>query len=305
MTTDRITDSGPVTSHPTRCGDIALAGRPNVGKSSLLNAIVGEHLALVSSRAQATRLPVVGVHTTTDTQYVFHDLPGLLDPAYLMHYRMLAAAHQIISQVDVILYLVPASDDVATPFTDNVTLANPHRGAVLTVYTKGDLVSSEERSNLEKTGLVVSTKEGWGLETLMTEVRAQLPEGPFRHDPEALGTQPLRFFATEYVREAAFDILEQELPYALTAVVEEFREDEEPMYIRVTIIVERDSQKGIVIGKGGRTIKRIGSLARARLESLTGVPVYLDLWVKVLKNWRKSPIALTRLGFPPSDKETA
>ncbi len=276
----------------TKCGDIALAGRPNVGKSSLLNTIVGEHLALVSSRAQATRLPVVGIHSTDDAQYVFHDLPGLLDPAYLMHHRMLTAAHDVIRQVDVILYLVPASDGVATPFADSVSLDPPPRGTILTVYTKGDQVSTQKRDRLGETGLVVSSKEGWGLETLC-------------YDPDELGTQPLRFFATEYVREAAFEALEQELPYALTAVVEEFRENEEPMYIRITIIVERESQKGIVIGKGGSTIKRIGSLARARLEGLTGAPVYLDLWVKVLKNWRKSPTALTRLGFPPSDKETA
>ncbi len=289
----------------TRCGDIALAGRPNVGKSSLLNAIVGEHLALVSSRAQATRLPVVGIHSSDDTQYLFHDLPGLLDPAYLMHSRMLAAAHEIIRQVDVILYLVPASDGVATSFEDSVSLDHPPRGPALTVYTKGDLVTPEERDRLGSTGLVVSAKEPWGLEALLAQVRVHLPEAPFRHDPDEIGTQPLRFFATEFVREAAFGVLEQELPYALTAVVEEFRENEEPMYIRVTIIVERDSQKGIVIGKSGRTIKRIGSLARARLEQLTGKSVYLDLWVKVLKNWRKSPTALTRLGFPPSDKETA
>jgi len=289
----------------TRCGDVALAGRPNVGKSSLLNALVGEHLALVSSRAQATRLPVVGIHSTDETQYLFHDLPGLLDPSYLMHHRMLAAAHEIIGQVDVILYLVPASDGVATSFADIVQLANPLRGPVLTVYTKGDLVSSEERDRLGATGLVVSTKEGWGLEALLAEVRARLPEAPFRYDPDEIGTQPMRFFATEFVREAAFEVLDQELPYALAAVVEEFRENEKPMYIRITIIVERESQKGMIIGKRGSTIKRIGSLARARLERLTGATIYLDLWVKVLKNWRKSPTALTRLGFPPSDKETA
>ncbi len=295
-----MTQSGPV-----KCGDIALAGRPNVGKSSLLNALVGEHLALVSSRAQATRLPVVGIHSTDETQYLFHDLPGLLDPSYLMHHRMLAAAHEIIGQVDVILYLVPASDGVARPFADSVQVERPPQGPALTVYTKGDLVGPEERDRLALTGLVVSTKEGWGLEALLEEVRAHLPEAPFRYDPDEIGTQPLRFFATEFVREEAFEVLEQELPYALTAVVEEFRENEKPMYIRITIIVERESQKGMIIGKRGSTIKRIGSLARARLERLTGATIYLDLWVKVLKNWRKSPTALTRLGFPPSDKETA
>lgn len=288
-----------------RCGDVALAGRPNVGKSSLLNALVGEHLALVSSRAQATRLPVVGLHSTGDTQYIFHDLPGLLDPAYLMHKRMLAAATELLRQVDVILYLVPANEDTPISFTDAVDLATAPRGPVLTVYTKSDLVDRQARSRLAETGLVISTKEGWGLEQLLDKVRAALPEAPFRYDPDEIGTQPLRFFATEYLREAAFEVLDQELPYALAAEVEEFRENEVPVYIRVTIIVERDSQKGIVIGKGGRTIKRMGTLARTRLENLTGSPVYLDLWVKVLKNWRKNPGALTRLGFPPSDKETA
>ena len=127
---------------------------------------------------------------------------------------------------------------------------------------------------------------------------ALLPEGEFEFDPEDIGTQPLRFFVVEFLREAAFEVLEDELPYAFTAEVEEFREHSSPVYIRVTLLVERESQKGMIIGQGGRTIKAIGSHARARLEALLGQPVYLDCWVKVLPNWRRNAASLSRLGFP-------
>lgn len=289
----------------TRCGDIALAGRPNVGKSSLLNALVGQHLALVSRRAQATRLPVIGIRSDPNTQYIFHDLPGLLVPSYLMQARMLAAAQTVLERVDVTLYLTAAKQAPAMGLVQEAQLEKVPPGPILNVYTKGDLVPRKTRVALERDGIVVSVKEGWGLDRVLAAARAHLPEGPFRFDPDDVGTQPLRFFATEFVREAAFDVLSEELPYSLACEVEEFREDERPMYIRVTIVVERDSQKGIVVGQGGRTIKRIGSHARKRLEELTGVPVYLDLWVKVLKNWRRNPSALTRFGFPRSAKETA
>jgi GTP-binding protein Era len=125
-----------------------------------------------------------------------------------------------------------------------------------------------------------------------------LPERDFEYDPDDVGTQQLRFFVVEYLREAAFDLLGDELPYSFTAEVEEFREDRQPVYIRVTLFVERESQKGIVIGRGGRTLAAIGAHARTRLEELLGAPVYLDSWVKVLPNWRRNPVALTRLGFP-------
>jgi GTP-binding protein Era len=293
------------TPRVTRCGDVALAGAPNVGKSSLLNALVGQPLALVSPKAQATRAPVVGIRTDADTQFVFHDLPGLLDPRYLLQERMLQAAQRVLDRVDVVLYLNPVTADHPVPLAVAAHLSREPRCVVLPVFTKGDLVDADARAKRAATGPVVSAPNAWGIENLMTQVARHLPEGPFRFDPDDVGTQPLRFFATEYVREAAFEVLDQELPYALAAEVEEFRENERPMYIRVTIVVERDSQKGMVVGKGGRTIKRIGTLARRRLEELVGAPVYLDLWAKVLKNWRKSPAALSRLGFPPPDKETA
>jgi GTPase len=285
-----------------KTGHIALAGAPNVGKSSLLNALIGQHLAIVSPRAQATRLPVTGLHTEGDTQYVFHDLPGLLDPAYLMQARMRQLALEALERVDVVLHLHPAPEAPAPAFNTLARLDHPLAAPLLTVYTKGDLVSASRRAELERSALVVSaTDSGAGLPRLLERVRRHLPERDFAYDPEDVGTQPVRFFVVEYLREAAFELLEDELPYGFTAEVEEYREAERPVYIRVTLFVERESQKGIVIGAGGATIKAIGAHARRRIEELIGAPVYLDCWVKVLPHWRKSAAALARFGFPESE----
>jgi GTP-binding protein Era len=281
-----------------RTGHIALAGAPNVGKSSLLNAIVGQHLAIVSPRAQATRLPVTGLRTEGDTQYILHDLPGLFDPSYLMQVRMRELALDELERMDVILHLHPAPDAPAPTFGRLVRLRRPPSAPVLTVYTKGDLVSEARGSELERSGIVVSSERNEGIDRLLERVRPLLPEREFEYDPEDIGIQQLRFFVVEYLREAAFRLLGDEVPYAFTAEVEEFRETEQPVYIRATLFVERDSQKGIVIGRGGETIRALGAHARRRLEDLIGSQVYLDTWVKVLPNWRRQPTALARFGFP-------
>jgi GTPase len=292
---------------PHRTGHIALAGAPNVGKSTLLNALVGQHLAIVSPKAQTTRLPITGIRTDGDTQYIFHDLPGLLDPAYLLQARMREIALDTAARMDVILHLHPASEAPAPPFERLAGIAEPIGVPTLTVYTKGDLLPPERVSALRKQALIVAAGGNDGLEHLVNRVRPLLPQREFEFDPEDVGTQPLRFFVVEYLREAAFALLEDELPYSFTAEVEEFREADRPVYIRVTLFVERESQKSIVVGRGGRTIKALGAHARARLEELIGAPVYLDSWVKALPNWRKSPDALARFGFPPPspDKEYA
>jgi len=290
----------------TRSGHVALAGAPNAGKSTLLNALVGTHLAIVSPKPQATRLPVTGLRTEGGTQFVFHDLPGLLDPEYLMQERMLHSAQEVLKGADLVLHLHPAADAPAPPFERVARLEVPVSAPVLTVYTKADLVAPGARDRLAAGGAaVVSALDEASVSALLARIEALLPEREFEFDPDDVGTQPLRFFVTEYLREAAFDLLGDELPYAFNAEVEEFREAERPMYIRVTLFIERDSQKGIVIGKGGQTIKALGSHARARLEELTGSPVYLDLWVKVLPKWRRSAAALARFGFPASDMEKA
>ncbi|HUL69794.1 MAG TPA: GTPase Era [Gemmatimonadales bacterium] len=295
-----------MSSFPTRCGHVALAGAPNVGKSSLLNALVGEHLAIVSPKPQATRMPVAGLVTRGQAQFVFQDLPGLLVPRYALQASMRKAGLDALAQADIVLYLHPAPSAPAPPLAEAAGLDSAPKAPVLTVYTMADLLSPQQREAWDETELLVSAQSGEGIEPLLERVGPRLPEGPFQFDPEDLGTQPLRFFVGEYLREAAFERLSEEVPYSIAVEVEEFREDEHPVYIRATLLVERDSQKGIVVGRAGATLKAIGAQARVRLETLLGRQVYLDCWVKVLPDWRRRIASLERLGFPPpEDHESA
>src|SRR5947208_3734607 len=284
----------------TRCGVVVLAGRPNVGKSTLLNALIGEHLAIVSPKPQSTRRPVVGLVTRADTQFIFTDSPGLLEPEYKLHEAMRAAALRAIEDAEVIAYLHPLPEFPAPPLGEVATLDRAPRAPIVTVYTKADLASSSPPHLPQPpptSSVVVSALTGAGLDALLDTLRGQLPESPFHYDPEAMATQPMRFFAAEFVREAAFELLHEELPYSVAVEIDEFRESQEPVYIRAVVYVERTSQKGIVIGEGGRTIKAIGQTARAKIEALLGVRVFLELHAKVLPKWRRQLASLKRLGY--------
>jgi GTP-binding protein Era len=284
----------------TRCGTVALAGRPNVGKSTLLNALVGEHLAIVAPKPQSTRMPVIGLLTRDDAQFIFTDSPGLLEPEYKLHEAMRAAALRAIADAEVIAYLHPLADFPAPPLMDVAHLERPPRAPIVTVYTKSDLASPSARPPLRPSDVVVSAVTGAGLDLLLAALRAHIPEGPFHYDPDEIATQPMRFFAAEFIREAAFEQLHEELPYSVACEIDEFREGAEPVYIRAVIYVERDSQKGIVIGEGGRAIKALGAAARAKIETLLGQRVFLDLHVKVLPKWRRHEPSLKRLGYATS-----
>jgi GTP-binding protein Era len=207
-------------------------------------------------------------------------------------------AQEELARVRLILHLHPAPDAPAPPFWPLTGLPGPLTVPLVTVYTKADLAEPPPGS------LAVSALTGAGRAELLRAIRPHLIEAPFEFDPADVGTQPVRFFATEYLREAAFQYLDEEVPYAVAAQVEEFREHANPVYIRVSLLVERASQKGIVIGSGGRTLKAIGQHARARLEALLGQQVYLDCWVKVAPDWRRKAHLLTELGFPEPPRVT-
>ncbi|MGH7645400.1 MAG: GTPase Era [Gemmatimonadales bacterium] len=281
-----------------RCGTVALAGRPNVGKSTLLHALIGEPLAIVSPKPQTTRVPVVGLLTRGDAQFIFTDSPGLLEPEYRLHELMRAAALRAIADAEVIAYLHPLPEYPAPPLAEAAGLRHPPRAPVVTVYTKADLVAPSARPPVRPSdAVVVSGMAGEGLDVLLDTLCLHLPEGPFHYPADEMATQPLRFFAAEYVREAAFALLHEELPYSVACEIDEFREATERVYIRAVVFVERESQKGIVVGQGGRTVKAIGSAARARIEALMGRPVFLELRVKVLPRWRRHEPSLRRLGY--------
>lgn len=284
----------------TRAGFVTLVGRPNAGKSTLLNRLVGERLAIVSAKPQSTRERVVGILSDDTSQLIFLDTPGLLEPRYALHKAMLHSAHQAIEDADVILYLVDAPRDKPEDLVVLGQLTKPPKAPVIVVYNKLDEVSAvrrEELTALAPEASWISAATGEGCEALLERVRARLPESPFFYDADDVSTQQLRFFVAEFLRETVLEQLDDEVPYGIAVGIEEFRESEDPVYIRAFLYVERDSQKGIVVGAGGSRIKAIGQAARARIEPLVGRKVFLDLRVKELKNWRKDVHALARLGY--------
>jgi GTPase len=286
-----------------KAGFVAIVGKPNAGKSTLLNRLVGETLAITSPKPQSTRDRVVGIRSDEHRQFIFLDTPGLLDPEYALHRVMRAVALSALREADVVVHLADATEGPPTP----LEILVPEVGsfatrAVIRVLNKGDRLTRPQREALEPgVDAVISARSGAGIEPFLNLVADRLPEHPFLYPPDELSTQSLRFFATELVRETALEQLEDEVPYAVACVVEEFREDRRPMFIRMTLHVERDSQKGILLGAGGQRIKAIGTAARPKLEALTGSPVYLDLWVKVTPNWRRNPAAMERLGYRAPD----
>ncbi len=283
-----------------RAGIVTVAGKPNAGKSTLLNRVVGQKLSIVSAKPQSTRDRIVGIHTSGDTQMVVLDTPGLLNPRYALQRAMRVTALKALEDADVIVYLVDATENDPSSLTEAAELTRTPRAPVLTALNKIDRLSSEERAALARQSpeaFPISAATGEGVDALLAACRGHLPESPFLYPEDELSTQTVRFFTAELVRETALEQLEQELPYSVACEIEEFREGQVPVYIRAVLYVERESQKRILIGAKGARVRQIGQAARAKIESLVGERVYLDLWVKVLPNWRKNAVALGRFGY--------
>ena len=291
----------------TRAGIVTVAGFPNAGKSTLLNRLVGEKLAITSSKAQSTRHRILGLRTENETQMVSLDTPGLLEPKDTLHSAMRNAALAAVRDADVLVHVVDATATIPTDFASAAGLERAPRATVLLALNKIDLIDEPRKFALLEhypEAVLLSAHTGDGMDRLVTAITARLPESPYLYPADELSTQPVKFFCAEFVRETALEQLGDELPHALACEIEEFREGSTPLYIRAVLHVERDSQKRIVIGANGQQIKKLGRVAREKIERFVGQPVYLDLWVKVLPNWRRNRNAVLRLGYGEPNEKT-
>ena len=292
-----------------RAGFVALVGRPNVGKSTLLNRLVGQKMAIVSPRPQTTRTRITGIAQLGHAQVVFVDTPGLHAGAGKLHRYMARTAERALEDVDVVCLVAEATEDPRRIDDELLARLRAVRLPVICCLNKVDLVAPKsrllplmaayrERVPLEEI-VPVSAADGTNCDRLLDVLVRALPECPPHFPLDYLTDQPETFFVAEAIREKIFHFTHQEVPYACAVRVEELAEREEPpcLYIRSTIFVEQASQKGILIGKGGGMLKRIGAAARADLERFFGVKVYLELRVEVRRKWRSDDRALREFGF--------
>ncbi|WP_018861943.1 MULTISPECIES: GTPase Era [unclassified Thioalkalivibrio] len=291
----------------TRCGLVALVGRPNVGKTTLMNRLVGEKLAATTRRPHTTRNRILGIVTEGDDQIVLMDTPGIdTERTRLVNRVLNRTASQALADADLVCFLVEAERFGEGDERIEQLIRQSERPALL-VINKVDRAREKEEllpfiaarmEAMPYAGVVpLSAKTGSNVGGLIDEIRVHLPTGPFLYDPEQLSDRPERFRAEEMIRESLLESLGQEVPYSVAVRVEQWADEPRTTHIDAVILVERDSQKGIVIGKGGQRLKRIGQAARLQLEELLGRKVMLRLTVRVEADWTRNPRALRELGI--------
>lgn len=291
-----------------KAGFVNIVGNPNVGKSTLMNSLVGERISIITSKAQTTRHRIMGIVNTDDMQIVYSDTPGVLTPNYKLQESMLNFSQSALKDADILLYV---TDVVETPTKNKIFLDKVAAQTipVLLIINKVDLLKSQQ--DLEKLVsewhtilpdaeiIPVSAQYKFNLDYLLKRIEALLPPSPPFFEKDALTDKPARFFVTEIIREKILLIYDKEIPYACEVGVEQFKEDERHIHIMAVVYVERDSQKGIVIGKGGRALKKVGMLARKDIEAFFQKKVFLELYVKVEKDWRNKDNKLKSFGYQP------
>jgi len=290
-----------------RSGVVAVVGRPNVGKSTLVNALVGQKVAIVSDKPQTTRRGIHALWSTEGAQVVLTDTPGYHKPRTLLGERLNELVGDAVSGVDVVLHVVDAAAGVGTgdAFVYEHRVRPTGARAICVVNKIDATFGRSEVPQLAAAGALgdydeivpVSARQGKGVGMLRRLILERIPEGPALYPEETITDQPLDVRLAEIVREKALAVTRQEVPHSIAVLVEELEYDDSLTKVHASLIVERESQKGIVIGRGGETLKTIGSRAREEMELLLGTKVYLDLHVKVLKEWQRDPRALERLGF--------
>jgi len=282
-------------SAPYRCGTVAILGRPNAGKSTLLNALLGEKIAITSARAQTTRGRLLGVLTRDDAQLLLYDTPGVHRGQAKFNLAMTDDALEAAREADVRLLLFDAAGTWDEPEERLAGLTAP----TFLVRTKCDLRKPSPVAGVERFADVfaISAQDGSGLPALLERIVRELPESPALYPADTLTDKSLRFLVAEQIREVAFELLRDEVPYSLAVEVEGWEETDTDLRLRANLLMERESQKAIVVGTGGRVLGSIGTEARKRLGERLGKTVHLNLWVKTDHNWSKKPARIRQLGY--------
>ena len=290
-----------------KAGFVNIVGNPNVGKSTLMNQLVGERISIATFKAQTTRHRIMGIVNTPDMQIVFSDTPGVLKPNYKLQESMLAFSESALQDADVLLYV---TDVVENPEKNMDFLEKVQKMTipVLLLINKidesdqkqlGDIVERWHTLLPNAEILPISAKNKFGIDLLLKRIQELLPESPAFFDKDQLTDKPARFFVSEIIREKILLYYDKEIPYAVEVRVERFKEDDKHIHINAVIYVERDSQKGIIIGHQGVALKKVSTEARKSLEKFFGKPIYLEIFVKVDKDWRSSQRELDAFGYNP------
>lgn len=288
-----------------KTGFVNIFGKPNAGKSTLLNALMGEKMAIVSHKVQTTRHRIKGILTNKDYQVIFSDTPGIIEPKYKLHEKMMQAVKSSLEDADVALLIADAKEDVAESHAifSSLRLKVP----ALLVLNKSDQVKDPavleaakaffEQQLYCKEVIVISALKKTGVDELLQRILHYLPEGHPFYEGDDLSDLPTKFFVSELIREKIFQLYQEELPYHATVLVQEFKEKSTLIKIGADIIVQRETQKGIILGEGGKMIKQLGTLARKDIEEFLGAKVFLELFVKVRPKWRDNETHLREYGY--------
>ncbi|WP_203648329.1 GTPase Era [Secundilactobacillus yichangensis] len=294
-----------------RSGFVAIVGRPNVGKSTLLNRVVGQKVAIMSDKPQTTRNKIQGIYTTDDAQIVFIDTPGIHKPKSELGDYMMKSALSSLNEVDAVIMMVNAEQRRGAGDNFIIDRLKTVKKPVYLVVNKIDQITPDDllvvidqyKDALKwQEVLPISALEGNNVEELLNELVGKLPHGPQYYPDDQVTDHPERFVVSELIREKIFQLTRQEIPHSVAVVVDKMsRQNEQKIHVQATIIVDRPTQKGILIGKGGSMLKKIGTLARQDIENLLGDKVYLELWVKVVPGWRDKSSALQSYGYRKDD----
>ena len=288
-----------------KTGFVNIFGKPNAGKSTLLNALMGEKMAIVSHKVQTTRHRIKAILSSDDYQVIFSDTPGIIEPKYKLHENMMQAVKGSLEDADLGLLITDAREDVQESHA--IFSALRLKAPALLILNKADLVKDEKKLEEAKAFfsqqpyckevIIVSALKKQGLDILMQRILHYLPEGHPFYEGDDLSDMPTKFFVSELIREKIFMLFQEELPYHTAVLVQEFKEKSTLIKITADIIVQRETQKGIILGEGGKMIKQLGTLARKDIEEFLGSKVFLELYVKVRPKWRDNETHLKEYGY--------